>query len=132
MRPYTPPEVRRSRLLMAAAGAAAAILAGWFDHWRIGFGLVVGLAAMAGVLELVRLRTAAIWLPNRSLVARVLHWLLEAAKYVVLGAAFWLALNVVRAPAWSLCAGVALGTGSVVAAFAMGRARGCRASSDVK
>ncbi len=117
----TMPEIGRTRRLMAAAAVLCGTAAGAAGHWKAAVGLVTGLAAMGAAVELARMRAATLEATSRAQSARLLNGLLQVAKYVVALAVFWLVLNVVKVPLWSVCIGVTAGVACLIAGFLVPR-----------
>ena len=113
------PEVARSRLLMAIGAGASVVVATGLGQWKAALGLATGFAAMAGAVELARLRSARLEAAAHSSLARMLQGLIQMTKYLVAIAVFWVELNVLRVPAWSVFVGVTVAVACMVAAFAM-------------
>ena len=117
------PEVMRARVFMGVVGAIGLLAAVAVGEWKVGIGFGTGIAAMAGALEIARLKAASLRARQNDNLVRVLHGALQVGKYLVGIFVFWTVLNVVGSPLWSVCTGVTGGVACLVAAFAKGSAR---------
>ncbi|MGD9519147.1 MAG: hypothetical protein AB7W28_06490 [Armatimonadota bacterium] len=109
-----------------AAGLALLIVVplAWMSLWTAALGLIVGTGVMMAVLYLSVWRVAAITAGDRPGGMWPFLIVTQLFEFAALLGLFWAMVYVLRAPGWSLGAGITLGAVSLMAGFVVGRRRG--------
>ncbi len=97
--------LRKALLWSCAIGGCAAVGAAAAGGWRAGLGVAGGAGSMAGALEVSALRSLAM-LPGGEPGSKMQALVGRAVWLVGTLGAFWLMLDVVRVPGWSVAVGV--------------------------